>query len=220
MSKNPLANPDELYSYIKSVSLRETSEQQELRKRTGELAEAAMQISPDQGQFMAMLVHLIGARKIVEVGTFTGYSALTMAMALPEDGRLVACDISHEWTNIGKLFWKKAGVDKKIDLRIGPALDTLDSLISEGWKNETDLVFIDADKTNYEHYYERGLTLIGSNGLIVVDNVFWSGAVIESEDQSDDTVSIRNLNEKISKDQRVDISMISVGDGLFLARKK
>jgi len=179
-----------------------------------------MQISPDQGQFMAMLVRLIRAKNIVEVGTFTGYSALCMALALPQNGRLVACDISEEWTGLGKPYWESAGVSHKIDLRIAPALDTLDQLIADGHQDSFDLAFIDADKTNYDHYYEKCLLLIRPNGLILVDNVFWGGAVVDENNQTEDTLSIRALNARISGDNRVDMSMIAVGDGIIMARKK
>lgn len=220
MSKNPVSFGEELYEYIKSVSLRESETCRLLREVTQEMEMARMQISPDQGQFMALLVRLMNAKCIVEVGTFTGYSALIMAQALPEDGRLIACDISREWTRVGQPFWEQAGVADKIDLRIGPAADTLDQLLDQGMAEAVDLVFIDADKVNYQNYYQRGLELLKTNGLIVVDNVFWGGAVVDGQNQKEDTVSIRNINQTISQDQRVDISMISVGDGLFLARKR
>ena len=220
MSKNPFDFSEELYEYIKSVSLRESEQLRLLREVTQEMELANMQISPDQGQFMAMLVKLINAKCIVEVGTFTGYSALAMAQALPDDGRLIACDISREWTRIGQPFWEQAGVADRIDLRIGPALDTMDELLDEGLAGTVDLIFIDADKGNYQHYYQRGIELLKTNGLIVVDNVFWDGAVIDDRNQKEDTVSIRNMNRIIFRDQRVDISMIAIGDGLFLARKK
>ncbi len=220
MSKNPFDHKDELYQYIKSVSVRETREQVLLRQMTQELSNAGMQISPDQGQFMAMLVKLTGAREIIEIGTFTGYSALSMALALPADGRLTACDVKREWINMGRPFWQQAGVDNKIDVRIGPAAATLDALIARGNQNRFDMAFIDADKTSYAIYYEKTLQLVRPDGLILVDNVFWSGAVIDDHDHSDDAVSIRNFNQLVSKDQRVDISMLCIGDGLFLIRKK
>ncbi len=220
MSKNPVSGIQGLYDYIQSVSIRETAEQVALREATQNLDYSMMQISPDQGQFMAMLVRLINAKNIIEVGTFTGYSALSMALALPEDGQIIACDVSSEWTNIAKPFWEKAGVENKIDLRIAPALETLDSLLNQGLNDHFDMVFIDADKTNYCQYYEKSVQLIRPNGLILVDNVFWSGAVVDDTDNSEDTLSIRKLNKLISQDQTVDISMIAVGDGLFLARKK
>ena len=220
MSKNPFEFSEELYEYVKSVSLRESEQLRLLREATQGMELANMQISPDQGQFMAMLVKLMNAKCIVEVGTFTGYSALAMAQALPDDGRLIACDISREWTRIGQPFWEQAGVADRIDLRIGPALDTMDELLNEGLAGTVDLIFIDADKGNYQHYYQRGIELLKTNGLIVVDNVFWDGAVIDDRNQKEDTVSIRNMNRIIYRDQRVDISMIAIGDGLFLARKK
>ena len=220
MSKNPVSYDENMYQYIKSVSLRESEQLRLLREATQAMEQANMQISPDQGQFMAMLVKLMNARCIVEVGTFTGYSALAMAQALPEDGRLIACDISREWTSTGQIYWEQAGVADRIDLRIGPALDTMDELLDEGLAGTVDLIFIDADKGNYQHYYQRGIELLKTNGLIVVDNVFWDGAVIDDRNQEEDTVSIRNMNQIISRDQRVDISMIAIGDGLFLARKK
>ncbi len=220
MSKNPFDFSEELYEYVKSVSLRESEQLRLLREATQGMELANMQISPDQGQFMAMLVKLVNAKCIVEVGTFTGYSALAMAQALPDDGRLIACDISREWTGIGQSFWEQAGVADRIDLRIGPALDTMDELLNEGLAGTVDLIFIDADKGNYQHYYQRGIELLKTNGLIVVDNVFWDGAVIDDRNQKEDTVSIRNMNRIIYRDQRVDISMIAIGDGLFLARKK
>ena len=220
MSKNPFNFSEELYEYVKSVSLRESEQLRLLREATQGMELANMQISPDQGQFMAMLVKLMNAKCIVEVGTFTGYSALAMAQALPDDGRLIACDISREWTRIGQPFWEQAGVADRIDLRIGPALDTMDELLDEGLAGTVDLIFIDADKGNYQHYYQRGIELLKTNGLIVVDNVFWDGAVIDDRNQKEDTVSIRNMNRIIYRDQRVDISMIAIGDGLFLARKK
>ncbi len=220
MSKNPLDFSEELYEYVKSVSLRESEQLRSLRKVTQGMELANMQISPDQGQFMAMLVKLMNAKCIVEVGTFTGYSALAMAQALPDDGRLIACDISREWTSTGEIYWEQAGVADRIDLRIGPALDTMDELLDEGLAGTVDLIFIDADKENYQHYYQRGIELLKTNGLIVVDNVFWDGAVIDDQNQKEDTVSIRNMNRIISRDQRVDISMIAIGDGLFLVRKK
>ncbi len=219
MSKNPFDFSEELYEYVKSVSLRESEQLRLLREVTEKMELANMQISPDQGQFMAMLVKLMNAKCIVEVGTFTGYSALAMAQALPDDGRLIACDISREWTRIGQPFWEQAGVADRIDLRIGPALDTMDELLDEGLAGTVDLIFIDADKGNYQHYYQRGIELLKTNGLIVVDNVFWDGAVIDDQNQKEDTVSIRNMNRIIFRDQRVDISMIAIGDGLFLARK-
>ena len=179
-----------------------------------------MQISPDLGRFIALMVRLLQARNIVEVGTFTGYSALCMALALPDDGRLLACDVSDEWTRIGRPYWKSAGVDHKIDLRLAPAMETLSALLEDGCAETFDLAFIDADKGGYDDYYELCLKLLRKNGLILIDNVLWGGSVIDPDNQEADTVAIRNLNSKIVGDNRVDATMISVGDGLFLVRKK
>ena len=220
MAKNPLAHSEELYEYLKILTLRETAEQVGLREATAEMSESVMQISPDQGQFMAMLVKLIDANNIVEVGTFTGYSALAMALALPPDGRLIACDVSSEWTGVGRPYWEKAGVSDRIDLRIGPAMDTLDQLLANGMAGKVDLVFIDADKVNYRGYYDRAIQLVRENGLIIIDNVFWGGSVIDESDTSEDTECIREVNRLVAADDRVDVSMISIGDGLMLARKR
>ncbi len=220
MSKNPIANDEALYDYLKSVSVRETTQLIQLRKQTASMPSSGMQISPDQGQFMAMLVHLIEAKHIIEIGTFTGYSTLCMALALPDDGRIIACDVSREWTTVGQVYWDQAGVQDKIDLRLGPALDTLDSLLSQGCQGTFDLAFIDADKANYDHYYEKCLQLIKPNKLILIDNVFWGGAVLDSQRDDEDTNSIRALNAKIATDPRIDRSMITIGDGLTLVRKK
>lgn len=219
MSKNPLNHSVELYEYLKAHSGKESPEQKGLREVTQGMEMALMQISPDQGQFMALLVKLINANTIVEVGTFTGYSALSMAQALPDDGRLIACDVSTEWTDVGKPFWERAGVDHKIDLRIAPATDTLQGLLDGGMAGTVDLIFIDADKPNYKHYYELGISLLRQNGLIAIDNVFWDGAVVDEKEQGENTVAIREINDIVANDQRVEATMIAVGDGLYLVRK-
>jgi predicted O-methyltransferase YrrM len=214
-----LSITEDLYNYILSVTSQETPIQRRLRDETARHPMAIMQISPDQGQFMALLVKLMGARKAIEIGVFTGYSALSVALALPPGGRLIACDISTEWTDIGKRYWQEAEVASKIDLRIAPALDTLDKLISEGQHGTFDFVFIDADKINYINYFERALILCRPGGLIAVDNVLWFGSVIDERKQDKDTVAIRAFNKKLHGDKRISLSMIPIGDGLTLARK-
>ncbi|MCY4314443.1 MAG: class I SAM-dependent methyltransferase [Gammaproteobacteria bacterium] len=184
------------------------------------MEQSMMQISPDQGQFMALMVKLMGAKTIVEIGTFTGYSALAMAQALPPDGRLIACDISREWTLVGRPYWEQAGVSQNIDLRLAPALDTLDELLQSGFKESVDMVFIDADKENGIAYYERSLQLLRPGGLVIADNAFWGGAVADPDNTEVATEAIRDLTRLIHKDSRVESSMIAVGDGLMLARKR
>ena len=220
MGKRTLQLDENLYGYLLAVSSREAPILKQLRDETDKLAEASMQISPDQGQFMALLLELLGARRVLEIGTFTGYSALVMAMALPDDGKIVCCDKSEEWTSKARRYWKEAGVDNKIDLRLGDALDTLDSLIEAGNENAFDFAFIDADKVNYQNYFERCLALLRRGGLIAVDNVLWGGSVINPEKQDDDTLAIRAFNNQLKDDSRVDISLVPIGDGLTLARKK
>jgi len=208
------------YQYLLSVSVREPETARRLREETQQLKNAQMQIGPDQGQFMQLLVQLLRARKTLEVGVFTGYSALWVAMGLPDDGRMIACDISEEYTAVAKRYWKQAGVDQKIDLRLGPALDTLDGLVKTGEAGTFDFAFIDADKTNYENYYERALKLLRGGGLIAIDNTIWSGRVADPKEQDTDTVAIRRLNEKLFRDERITLSMLTVGDGLTLAMKR
>lgn len=220
MGKRTLQLDDSLYDYLLSVSVNESPLLKQLRDETDRLPEAGMQISADQGQFMALLLKLISANRVIEIGTFTGYSALVMAQALPGDGKIVCCDKSEEWTSIARRYWAEAGVQHKIDLRIGSALDTLDSLIEQGNKGTFDFAFIDADKVNMPNYYERCLVLLRSGGLIAVDNVLWSGRVIDEARQDDDTVAIRAFNKTLKDDDRVDISLVPIGDGLTLARKR
>lgn len=220
MSNRTISIDDRLYRYLLEHSLRETPEMRALRETTATLARAHMQISPEQGQFMALLVELMGARQIIEVGTFTGYSALCMAQSLPEDGRLVCCDVSREWTDVGIPFWERAGVRERIDLRIAPALQTLDTLIAAGGGDSYDLAFIDADKTNYRNYFERCLQLVRPGGLLMFDNTLWGGAVADPEDHDEDTLALRTLNELLLVDQRVSVSLVPIGDGLTLARKR
>jgi predicted O-methyltransferase YrrM len=209
-----------LWEYMRRVTLREPALLRRLREETARYPNSNCQISAEQGQFMGLLMHLMGARRTIEVGVYTGYSALVVALALPEDGRIIACDINEEWTSVGRRYWREAGVDGKIDLRLGPALATLDSLIASGQANQFDFVFIDADKTNYANYYERALVLLRRGGLIGVDNVLWYGRVIDASFDDADTRAIREFNERILNDDRVWLSMLPVRDGLTLACKK
>lgn len=209
-----------LYDYILDVSLREHPVLSDLREATSSHQLADMQISPDQAQFMQFLIRSIGAESVLELGTFTGYSALAMALALPENGKVVTCDISPEWTKDTHKFWKAAEQDSKIELKLGPALDTLDMLLETGFAGKFDFVFIDADKTNYVGYYERCLDLLSPRGIIAIDNVLWEGEVIVPSNNKGQTREIRRLNEVIKADSRVDVSLITVADGLFLIRKK
>lgn len=214
-------NLDErLYRYLVEHSVREPQVLRELREETAKLPMAGMQIGPDQGQFMALLVKLMGAKRCLEIGVFTGYSSLSVALALPPDGRLIACDMSEEWTAIARRYWEKAGVARKIDLRLGQALATLDALRSGGGEGSFDFAFIDADKGNYLAYYERCLQLVRRGGLIAVDNTLWSGDVANPDNRKSDTVSLRRFNEALHRDERIDLAMLPVGDGLTLALKR
>lgn len=219
MSNRTLNLDDTLYQYLLAHSLREHPTQIALREETSRHALKTMQISPEQGQFMALLVKLLGARYAIEIGVFTGYSALSVALALPEDGYLLACDISDEYTKVGRKYWQDAGVSQKIDLRLGPALPTLDACLAGGERNKYDFAFIDADKSSYDGYYERCLELLRPGGLICIDNVLWSGRVAHVA-QDADTAAIQALNRKLLVDARVDLSLLPVGDGLTLARKR
>ena len=219
MSNKTLGLDDRLHEYLQSVSLREPEILTQLRQETAQQPMAQMQISPEQGQFMALLVQLIGAKKTLEVGVFTGYSSLVVALALPPDGKLVACDVSEEYTAIARRYWEKAGVSNKIDLRIAPALETLDDLLKNGQANTFDFAFIDADKSNYDNYYERCLQLVRPGGLIAIDNVLWSGAVADPSITDNRTQKIRDLNEKLHTDDRISLSLVSIADGLTLAMK-
>jgi len=209
---------DDLLAYLQAVSLREPESLCRLREETARLPMAGMQISPDQGQFMALLVRLIGARHCLEIGTFTGYSALAVVLALPAEGRVTCCDVSEEYTAVARRAWAGAGVAAKIDLHLAPARATLDRLRAEGRRGSFDFAFIDADKENYDHYYEASLDLVRKGGLIAIDNVLWSGAVADDTKQDADTRALRALNLKLRDDRRVDISMLPLGDGLTLAR--
>ena len=220
MSRRTEPLTDELYDYLVRVSLREPDVLRRLREETAQLEQAAMQIGPEQGQLMALLVELLGATRVLEIGTFTGYSALAMALALPESGRVVACDVSEEWTRVARRFWAEAGVSHKIDLRLAPALETLDALLADGRAGDFDFAFIDADKENYATYFERSLELVRVGGLVAIDNVLWSGKVADPEVTDADTQAIRSLNAKLKDDERVSLSLVPIGDGLTLARKR
>ncbi|MBV8244997.1 MAG: class I SAM-dependent methyltransferase [Candidatus Eremiobacteraeota bacterium] len=220
MSSRTIDVTERLYEYVLDVSFRDDPVLRELREETAKLPEAGMQIGPDQGQFMALLVRAIDARRALEIGVFTGYSSIVVARALPEHGKLIACDVSPEYTAIARRYWAKAGVEKKIDLRLGPAIDTLDFLIADGGSGTIDFAFIDADKPNYDAYYERVLHLMRPRGVIAFDNVLWSGRVADAKEKDTSTVALRELNAKLGKDDRVDVAMLTIGDGVTLACKR
>ena len=218
MSNQTLTLDEPLRQYLLDVSLREHPEQAALREATRSLPQAHMQISPEQGQLMQLLVKLMGARRTLEVGVFTGYSALTVALALPEGGKVLACDVSEAFTAVGRPFWRRAGVAERIELVLGPALDTLDARLASGEAGTYDFAFIDADKTNYDGYYERTLRLLRPGGLVAFDNVLWNGRVAAPA-KDDDTAALQRLNRKLHTDPRVELAMVPIGDGLTLARK-
>lgn len=220
MSSRTLNLDEQLYRYLQRVSLREPEVLVRLRRETALLPMAVMQISPEQGQFMAFLVRAIGARRCLEVGTFTGYSALVCALALPSDGELVALDVSEEWTAVGRRYWAEAGVADKVRLQLGPAGDTLRRLRREGREGTFDFMFIDADKGGYPDYVEQGFHLLRAGGLIAIDNVLWSGLVADPANADPDTVALRELNDRLHADSRFDLSMMPIGDGLTLLRKR
>ena len=220
MSNRTLAVTDEIYAYLTKVALREPASFRRLRARTARMSEAHMQIAPEQGQFMHLLVELLGARRAIELGTFTGYSALWIAAALPKDGRLICCDVSRKWTTIAKRYWKEAGFVDRIDLRIGRALTTLDRLLSGGHAATFDFAFIDADKQNYDNYYERVLRLLRPGGLLTIDNAFRAGAVVAPAADDLNAHATDALNRKIRTDRRVTSSLVPIADGLMLARKR
>jgi caffeoyl-CoA O-methyltransferase len=220
MSNRSIVLTDRTYQYLLDVSLREAPVLRDLRAATASHPMVVMQISPEQGQFMAMLVRLTGARRCLEVGVFTGYSSLAVALALPADGQIIACDIDEDFTGMAVDFWRKAGVENKIQLKLAPAVETLDALLSDGQARQFDFAFIDADKVNYQHYYDRLLELIRPGGLIAVDNTLWSGQLADPEVDDADTLALRSFNKSLHGDDRVDLSMVPIGDGLTLARKR
>ena len=220
MSNRTLAIDDRIYNYLLSASLREPAVLKRLREETAGNPHSNMQIAPEQGQFMALLVELLGVKRALEIGTFTGYSALSVALAMPEGGRILCCDISDEWAAIARRYWKEAGVENKIELRLAPALETLDGLLETDQTARFDFAFIDADKENYEAYYERCLRLIRPGGLIAVDNTLWDGAVADPLNDELDTQAIRAFNRKLLEDTRISLSLVPIGDGVTLARKR
>jgi predicted O-methyltransferase YrrM len=211
---------EDLAEYIRSVTLREPEILKRLREETAKLPNAMMQISAEQGQFMGMLIRLLGAKLTLEVGVFTGYSSMVVALALPDDGKIIACDVSEEYTSMARRYWREAGVDHKVALRLAPAVETLEGLLAEGRSGTFDFAFIDADKENYDRYYERALKLLRPGGLIAVDNVLWHGKVLDQSVQDADTRAIRALNEKLHRDERILVSLLPIGDGLTLAYKR
>ncbi len=220
MSRSTIVVDDRLADYLDHTNRPENDAQKHLREVTGKMSNAGMQIGPNQGSFMAFLIKLTGARNALEIGTFTGYSALTVASALPPDGKLVCCDVSAEYTSVGAKAWAAAGVADRIDLRIGPAADTLDTMIANGEAGRFDFAFVDADKENYDRYYEQCLILVRKGGLIAIDNMLWDGRVADPAEKSESTVAIRALNLKLRDDPRIDFSLIPVGDGISLARPR
>jgi len=219
MTNRSIGLNDELQRYVLDHSLREDDLLARLREETGHLEERNMQIAPEQGQFMALMTRLIGAKRYIEVGTFTGYSALAVTLAMPDDGRTITCDLSREWTDIAQRYWKEAGVDDRILLELGPALKTLDELLVSGCEDTFDLAFIDADKSGYIDYFERCHDLVRPGGLIMIDNTLWDGKVVDSAHDDEDTEAIRGFNDYLHGREEIDVSVIPVGDGLTLVRK-
>jgi predicted O-methyltransferase YrrM len=220
MSRTSIGLDERLNAYVVQCGDAEHPVAAKLRQRTATMANSSMQIAPEQGQYLAFLAKLVGARTALEVGTFTGYSALWVALALPEDGRLVACDVSAEWTSIGRAYWEEAGVADKIDLRLGPAAETLKRLEDDGWQDRFDIAFIDADKRGYDSYYESALRLVRPGGLIVFDNTLWSGDVADPQIRDGSTRIIRDLNTKVAADDRADKVMVPLGDGMLTVRRR
>ena len=220
MSRKTIEINDDLYDYLLSVSLRETGIMRRLREETAVLPSANMQIAPEQAQLLGLLVELMGARRCLEIGTFTGYSTLAVAAALPADGTVLACEVSEEWTQIARRYWQEAGVREKIDLRLAPAADTLQALVADGEAGTFDFALIDADKENYGRYYEFCLELLRAGGLVAIDNVLWHGQVIDRSVSDGDTTAIREFNSALRVDSRVSLSLVPIGDGMTLARKR
>ena len=220
MSNRTIQVDDRLHEYLLASSLREPDVLARLRVETASHALARMQISPEQGQLMGFLVEALGVRRALEVGVFTGYSSTVVALAMPKEGRLVACDVSEEFTRVARRYWREAGVEDRIDLRLGPAMDTLAALLASGAAGTFDFAFVDADKENYVGYYEHCLSLLRPGGVIVFDNMLWSGRVADPSDTSETTVAIRELTRKVHGDARVSTSLVPIGDGVLLVRKR
>ncbi len=220
MTRRTVSLTDALYDYLVDVSVREPDVLKRLRAETAQLEDARMQIGPEQGQFMAMLVSLMRAKNALEIGTFTGYSTLCVAAALPVDGRLITCDIDKEWPTFGRRYWAEAGVANKIEVRIGPASETLDKLLTDGMAGSFDFIFIDADKAGLDDYYEKSLQLVRVGGVIAVDNTLWSGKVADPDIFDATTMAIRGFNVKVYDDRRVDLTLVPIGDGLTLLRRR
>jgi predicted O-methyltransferase YrrM len=220
MSRRTLPLTERLYDYLLGASLREHPAQARLRAETAQLPEGSMQIAPEQGQLMALLIELCGARRVLEIGCFTGYGTLAMALALPPDGRVLTLDVNPDWVALGRRAWRDAGVEAKIEVRFGLALTSLDQLIDAGRAGSFDLIFIDADKKSYDAYYERSLILARPGGLILIDNVLWGGLVADQAHTDRQTETLRALNAKLRDDERISLALVPVGDGLALARKR
>lgn len=220
MTDRRLQITDEIHRYLVDHSVREPDVLARLRAATASLPQAGMQIGPEQGQLMALLAKLVGAKRCIEVGVFTGYSSLAVALALPEDGRILACDVSEQWTAIARRFWREAGVEHKIELKLQPAVRTLEESLAAGEAGRYDFAFVDADKPAYDSYYELLLQLLRPGGLMALDNTLWSGAVLDPNEREPNTVALRALNDKLHRDERIDLSLLPVGDGLTLARKR
>jgi predicted O-methyltransferase YrrM len=220
MANKTIGISDELAAYVVKVGTREPEVLARLREETAALPQRAMQIAPEEGAFLALLVELTGARRCIEIGTFTGYSSTAVALALPEDGQLVCCDVSAEWTSLAKKYWDEAGIAGKIDLRIAPAAETLDTLLAQGEEETYDFAFVDADKTGYDGYYEQLLRLVRPGGLIAFDNTLWGGEVLDQHSRDKDTRAIQALNSKLAADQRITLCLLPVADGVTLARRR